>query len=100
MKTINSSKNNVINANNGHFRSEGYYFLYGKEGNFDIMNGSSVSQYVNRKFTTEACSTKATFDSKLIEEMAAHGIGIGIGINSLCKPTPNMRSLIAPILTT
>ena len=96
-KTIKSSKSNIINASMGHFGSEGSYFSYGNKGNFGMVDGSSVSQYVNRKFTTEARSTKAAFDSKLIEEMVSQEIGIGI--DGLCKIIPNLRSLIAPIIS-
>ena len=71
LKTIKSSKTNFINANTGHFGSEGYYFSYGNKGNSGIFNSSSVGQYVNRKFKNKLRSTTAAFDSSVIEEMAA-----------------------------
>ena len=63
-----------------------------------MVDGSSVSQYVNRKFTTESRSNKSAFNSMMIEEMVAQEIGIGI--DGLCKFLPNIKSLIAPIITT
>lgn len=97
-KTIESSKTNRSNANMGHFGSDGRSFSYGNKGNFVMVDGSSVSQCVNIKFTTESRSTKSVFNSKLIEEMATQEIGIGL--DRLCKIIPNTNALIAPIITT
>jgi len=98
LKTIESSKTNIINASMGHFGSEGRYFSYGNKGNFGMVDGSSVGQYVNRKFNTESSSNKSAFNSMMIEEMVAKEIGIGI--DGLCKLTQHIKSLIAPIITT
>ena len=51
----------------GNFGSEGRYFSYGNKGNFGMVDGSSVSQYINRKFTTESRSNKSAFNSMMIE---------------------------------
>ena len=45
-KAIKQSKPNIIGASMGHSGSEGHYYSYGNKGNFGIVDGSSVGQYV------------------------------------------------------
>ena len=35
----------------GHFGSEGHYYSYSNKGNFGVVDGSSVGQYVIKPYT-------------------------------------------------
>ena len=47
---IKQSKPNIIGSNMGHFGSEGHYYSHGNKGNFGIVDGSSVGQYVIKPY--------------------------------------------------
>ena len=95
---IKKSKPNIIGASMGHFGSEGNYYSYGNKGNFGIVDGSSVGQYVVKSFKKESSKLTAKEGAKVIEEMAARDLGIGI--DSLVKLIPKLKSLIAPVINT
>ena len=96
-KCMKESKPNIIGGSLEHFGSEGHYYSYGNKGNFGIVDGSSVGQYVNKKYKNATRTTKALILADLLEEMAAREFAIGI--DGLCKVVPKLKSLIAPIIT-
>ena len=60
-KCMKQSKPNIIGGSLAHFGSEGYYYSYGNKGNFGIVDGSSVGQYVNKKYKNATRTKKLYF---------------------------------------
>ena len=83
---IKQSKPNIIGSNMGHFGSEGHYYSHGNKGNFGIVDGSSVGQYVIKPYKKESPTALAKEGAKVIEEMATQELGVGIdGLSKLIK---------------
>ena len=95
--TIHQSKTNIIKGSSSHFGSEGKYHSYGNKGHYGVIHGSSFGQYTNKKFVKAISSENSAFNSKLMEDLAAQDIASGI--DSLCKVIPNLKMLLAPVIT-
>ena len=52
-KFLKQCKESVIKKNTNHFGSRGQYYSFGNKANFAIVNNSSVSQYVSKKFSKQ-----------------------------------------------
>ena len=87
-----------MKGNSTHFVSKGNYYSHGNKGNFGIVDGSSVGQYVNKKITNKTASERATFYARLMEQLKANEIMGGLDV--LVQVFPKLKTLIAPIIVT
>ena len=90
-------KNNIMKGNATHHGSSGKYYSFGNKANYAIVQKSSVAQYVCKPFKNDERKKKSKVQSISYEELCAHELCAGV--QSLSNMIPNIRSLIAPVLT-
>ena len=93
---LKSCKNNIITGHSHHFGSTGNHYSYGNRAIYGIINKSSVTQYVSRKYSKKESTLKAARNAKMIEDRASEAMKNGI--MALTTITPNLKEYIAPTL--
>ena len=79
------------------FGSVGNYFSFGNRANYGIVNNSSVTQYVCKKYSAANSTIAAKTDSEYLEAMSSRELDNGI--TNLCKVIPTLRYYISPTLS-
>ena len=93
-----ATKDNLIDANSSHFGSKGKYYSFGNRGNYDMVDDSTVTLYVSKKYKNELRSKLAVMNADVLEEMA--GAELQSAVNDMKKVLPNVTNFIAPTLNT
>ena len=95
-KLLKKSKHNVMKGHSSHFGSTGDYYSFGNRANYGMINNSSVTQYVSKKYTSGKKTLVAKKDAEHIERMGSRDIDCGI--KNLCTVIPNLIDYISPTL--
>ena len=60
-------KQNIIKGNSSHFGSTGKYYSFGNRANYALIDNSSVTQYVSKKFKSDVKTKVAQLDAEYME---------------------------------
>lgn len=90
------SKPNTISDKNQHFGSSGYIYTFGNRANYGMINGSSITQYVTKKYSNETKTNKAKSEAEKIEIMC--GNEIDHAIHCFKRRFRNIHLLISPVI--
>ena len=93
-----ATKENIIDANASHHGSKCSYYLFGKSGNYELIDYSSVALYVSKKYKNQMINTLWSINANILEEMAA--FELKSAVNGMKRTLPNINEFIAPILNT
>ena len=73
-----SSKRSVITKKNNHNESTGKYYSYGNKGSFDLVDGSSVSQYTYRKYKDDVKNCLSATKDILMQQIASRELSVAV----------------------
>ena len=90
-------KSNIIKGNSSHHGSSGNYFSFGNRANYGLLNRSSVTQYVPKKYRSNKASKASQLDAEFMEKIV--GRELELGILYLSTIIPNLKLYIAPVLS-
>lgn len=85
-----------MKGHSSHFGSTGTYYSFCNRANFSMVNNSSATQHVSKKYTAENSTHVAKTDADYIERLESRDIDCGI--KNLCKAIPNLINYISPTL--
>ena len=77
-KAMKMSKNNIITKKNNYNGSTGSYCSYGNKGNFGLVNGRSVGQYVYKGFKDKLKATEAHVRDCAVNYIITHELVVWI----------------------
>ena len=101
LNNIKKCKNSICISNGkyNHFNSQGYVFAFGNKALFGSSPvKSTVSQYVNKKGNDDATKIEIEINAAMYETLVCDEVGEAI--ERFKKYLPNIKDLMAPILTT
>ena len=93
---LKTCKNNIITGHSHHFGSSGNYYSYGNRANYGMINNSSVTQYVSKKYSNKERTLKAATNAAILDDRASEEMKNGI--MALTTIIPNLKEYIAPTL--
>lgn len=98
MKNVMKSKPNILNANNSHHDSKGFYASFGNKGSFNKSTYSSVGQYCNKKSASKEKQLQINDIADRYEKYAADEIARST--KCLSAILPKINKIISPIVST
>ena len=93
---IKKCKTNIITGHSTHFGSTGKYYSFGNRANYGMIDKSSITQYVLKKYNKLSSMITAEQQSQVMEELLANDLYNGV--MSLVSIVPNLKQYIAPSL--
>ena len=90
-------KTNIIKGNSSHHGSSGNYYSLGNRANYSVINTSSITQCITKKYRSVNWSITSMHDSELLEVMV--GRELELSITNLSKLIPKLNLYIAPVLS-
>ena len=94
---VKECKTNIIKGNSSHHGSSGNYFSFGNRANYGVINTSSITQYIPKKYRSVNRSITSMHDAELIEKIV--GRELELSITYLSKIIPKLNLYIAPVLS-
>ena len=95
---INKCKTNIITGHSTHFGSTGKYYSFGNRANYGMIDKSSITQFVLKKYNKLSSMKTAEQQSQEMEQLLANDLYNGV--TSLVSIMPNLKQYIAPSLNT
>ena len=66
---VKECKTNIIKGNSSHHGSSGNYFSFGNRANYGVINTSSITQYIPKKYRSVNRSITSIHDAELMEKL-------------------------------
>ena len=100
-QTIKKVKNNIITKQNNHHGSTGFYFSFGNQGAYNIVDSSSVSKYSNKKVKNDNKQEEINNTEKEYEKMCCYEIYLAMSsFTSTIKKMKYLHSTILDVANT
>ena len=93
---VKKCKTNIITGHSTHFGSTGKYYSFGNRANYGMIDKSSITQFVHKKYKKLSSNITAEQQSQVMEELLANDLNNGV--MSLVSMLPNLKQYIAPSL--
>ena len=89
-------KQNIISCHSTHYGSTGKYYSFGNRANFGLINNSSITQYVPKKYKNLDRMDISKENAAIMDDMSSDELIMGIkGLQSIL---PTIHKFIAPII--
>ena len=89
-------KNNIISKHSTHFGSTGNYYSFGNRANYGMIDQSSLTQFVHKKFKSLTKMKTARNKAEMFENLL--GDDLKLGVESLVSVLPTIKEYICPTL--
>ena len=89
-------KSNIITGHSTHFGSRDNYYSFGNQANYGLIDKSSLTQFVHKKFKNKTKMNIAKMAAQSFEHLLAQDIKHGV--QSLISILPKIQEYIAPTL--
>ena len=93
---LNMCKTSVINGHSSHHGSLGKYYSFGNRANYGMIENSSITQYVSKKYSSTSKTQDAEENANVIMLMSLKELQYSV--TQLSKIIPNVANYISPSL--
>ena len=76
--SINKCKNDIITEYSSHFGSTDNYYSFAKNGNYGLIDNSSVTQFAHKKFKSELKTSQAGINTSMMDRFSANELEKGV----------------------